>query len=570
MDRKLLAYYKPYKMLLVVYLCLCGLSATALIPPKVISYITNTVVSNEITIATILKYSGILIVAIVGSDLLSNLCFYVGGVMGVKIEIDMKKELYDKFLQLSSTFYDEHKVGELISRMRDIDDVAVFLKRFPRQTIFPIVKVVGSFIILYNMSPLLAVCALIPTIPMAIYTCTSKRRFFQNAKEKREVRGRMTAQIEDCLNGIRVSKSFANETLERKKFAEVLGAYARKRKNSININAEYSVVMNCLICLSKVIPIAVSLIMISKGIMKPGDLVGVILYIDNFIDPILGLTEIFELVQDGISGYQRFREIMNTEIDIQDNPGSVKLDNVDGEIKFQDVSFRYNGTKENILKHFNFTVHPGEFIGIVGSSGCGKSTLSSLIPRFYDVNEGNVLIDGVDTRNIILESLRNQIGIVQQDVYLFSTNVMENIRYGRPDATDEEVIAAAKLANAHNFIMSLPEGYQTDVGPKGVKLSGGQKQRISIARVFLKNPQIVIFDEATSALDNESEKLVQKSMEKLTVGKTVLAIAHRLTTIQNADRIVVMNESGIAEEGTHAQLMGKNGIYAQLYQKEDS
>ena len=409
---------------------------------------------------------------------------------------------------------------------------------------------------------------------MAFESLTDKlQNVFKNLRSK----GRLTeADVKEAMKEVkralleadvnfRVVKSFGNEELEMEKFREGNGRFVESRKRSYWYMAWFHSVLNALTTLVTVVTLVAGAYFITVGEVTVADLVTYLLYISNFTEPVKKLTNFMEQFQNGWSGYERFLEILDVEPDIVDAPDAVDLEKVKGEVKFEQVSFRYEEGLEQVLSHIDLTVAPGQYLAIVGNSGGGKTTLCSLIPRFYDVESGRILIDGTDIRKIRLRSLRSQIGIVQQDVYLFMENVMENIRYGRPDASDEEVIRAAKLANAHEFIMQLPQGYQTDIGQRGVKLSGGQKQRISIARVFLKNPAILIFDEATSALDNESEKIVQQSMEALAKGRTTFVIAHRLSTIQNAQRILVLTEKGIEEEGTHRELMAKKGAYAHLY-----
>ena len=488
--------------------------------------------------------------------------------MGTKIEHDMRNDIFSHYQKLSFHFYDNQKVGQLLSRITtDLFDISELLHHGPEDLITSLIKLIGSFVILLQIHPALTLITFAFVPVMFLYAWFFRIKMKNAFKANKARIADINTQIEDSLSGIRAVKSFGNEEMELDKFRLGNEKFVESRKLSYRYMAWFNSVMNALTTLVTIVVLVAGAYFITLKKVEITDLVTYLLYINSFTEPVKKLVNFMEQFQNGWSGYERFLETLDVQPDISDAPDAVELNSVKGEIRFEDVSFRYEEGLDEVLNHIDLTVNPGQYLAIVGNSGGGKTTLCSLIPRFYDVEAGRILIDGQDIRKVTLRSLRRQIGIVQQDVYLFMENVMENIRYGRPDATDEEVIAAAKLANAHEFIMQLPQGYDTDIGQRGVKLSGGQKQRISIARVFLKNPAILIFDEATSALDNESEKIVQKSMEALAKGRTTFVIAHRLSTIRNAEKILVLTENGIEEEGTHEALLAKNGAYAKLYRQ---
>ena len=567
--RKMASYYKPYIGTFILDMVFAFLaSLISLIIPLPVRYITtNVIYMNADTSVNLIIKIGI---ALIGLVLIRFVCqyyiAYVGHVMGAKMEYDMRAEIFAHYQKLSFSFYDEQKVGGLMSRVTsDLFDITELLHHGPENVAISAIKIIGAFIILFIISPYLTIAAFALLPFMFAFAFFINRRMKKAFKENRVKIAEINTQIEDNLSGIRVVKSFANEEIEKKKFKEGNDGFLRAKKNSYFYMGFFHSGMNAFTMLINVVVIMAGGILMAKDIVKIEDFVTFLLYINVFTEPIMTLIDFTEQFQNGYSGFERFVEILEVEPDIMDNPGAVELKNVKGDIKFDDVSFKYKDSAHRVLRHINLDVKAGSYVALVGTSGGGKTTLCSLIPRFYEVTKGSISIDGKDIREVTLKSLRNNIGIVQQDVYLFAGTIYENILYGKPDATKEEVIEAAKLANAHDFIEELPNGYNTDIGERGVKLSGGQKQRLSIARVFLKNPPILIFDEATSALDNESENIVKESLEKLAANRTTFVIAHRLSTIKNAERILVLTEKGIEESGTHDELMAKNGIYSQLY-----
>lgn len=567
--KRLISYYRPYRGLFFsdMVFAILGAAVTLAIP-LIVRYITTTVVllPGEEALQIILRL-GAVMVAMVALECFCNFYIaYYGHIMGAKIEHDMRNEIFEHYQKLSFTFFDNQKVGQLLSRITsDLFDISELLHHGPEDVTISLIKFIGSFLILVNINGTLTVItfAFIPVI--AVYAFLLNRRMKHAFKTNRARIADINGQIEDSLSGVRAVKSFGNEAIEIEKFHEGNERFVESKRKSYWYMGLYNSGLGALTTLVTIVVLVAGASLMTGGRMKVADLVTFLLYINNFTDPIKKLINFTEQFQNGYSGYERFLEIMDVEPDITDAKDAQHITSVKGDICFDNVSFKYEEKQDTVLSHINLDVKAGEYVAIVGSSGGGKTTLCSLIPRFYDVDGGTVKLDGTDIRKIYLKDLRRQIGIVQQDVYLFAENIMENIRYGRPDATDEEVIEAAKLANADGFISQLPDGYQTDIGQRGVKLSGGQKQRLSIARVFLKNPAILIFDEATSALDNESEKIVQESMEKLAKGRTTFVIAHRLSTIRNAGRILVLTANGIEEEGTHEELLARNGIYAKLY-----
>lgn len=568
-KKKLSAYYKPYKGLFLADMMFAMIGAAiTLVIPLMVRYITGTVVMLPIEEAssTIIRLGIFMVLLVIVEGYCNYFIGYYGHVMGAKIEHDMRNEIFGHYQKLSFAFFDNQKVGHLLSRITsDLFDITELLHHGPEDVVISAIKLLGAFIILLIINAKLAFVAIGFVVIMLLYAVAMNGRMRGAFRENRARIADINSQIEDSLSGIRVVKSFSNEKTEMDKFEEGNSRFVDSKKKSYRYMGTYNSGMGVFSTLITVGSLLMGAWLMMKGELSAADLVTFLLYINNFTEPVKKLVNFTEQFQNGYSGYERFVEIMNIAPDIKDKEDAKSLDRVQGEIQFEDVSFHYSENKENVLSHVNLDVKPGEYVALVGSSGAGKTTLCSLIPRFYDVTGGAVRLDGIDIRDVKLKDLRRQIGIVQQDVYLFAGTILENIRYGKPEATDEEVVNAAMAANAHEFIMSLPEGYNTDIGQRGVKLSGGQKQRLSIARVFLKNPPVLIFDEATSALDNESEKIVQHSLELLAKDRTTFVIAHRLSTIRNAERILVLTEDGIAEEGTHESLLAQGGIYAGLY-----
>ncbi|HEY4832897.1 MAG TPA: ABC transporter ATP-binding protein [Waddliaceae bacterium] len=566
--KKFLSYYKPYLGLFYTDMaCAIIVSATVLAIPLCIRYITKTLETNSLdALNQIYIVGGVMLALVAIHAICHTFVDYKGHMMGALMERDMRNELFEHYQKLSFKFYDDHRTGQLMTRIsNDTFDLAELYHHGPEDIVISLLNFIGAFIILLNINVKLAFIALLFLPIMGLYGFYFSRKMHHALRKSRDRIGDINAQVEDTLAGVRVVKSFTNEAVERKKFQYENNRFVESRREGYKNEAYF---YEGLITLTQLMTVAVVIfgaISIVKGSLDLADLLTFLLYTVILIEPIQRLGNFTRLYQEGITGFNRFMEVLEVEPDIKDTAEATELTDVQGSIEFRNVSFKYREGYEHVLKNLSLNVKVGEYIALVGPSGAGKTTLCSLIPRFYEVNAGEILIDGKNIKSLKLGSLRKHIGLVQQDVYLFAGTVVDNIRYGNLEATEDEIIMAAKKANAHDFIMSLPNGYQTDIGQRGVKLSGGQKQRLSIARVFLKNPPIIIFDEATSSLDNESEKAVQDALEKLIENRTTIVIAHRLSTIRNAKKILVLTDNGIEEQGTHKELLGLNGIYANLY-----
>lgn len=570
LTRRMLPYFKKYVPTLVIDL-LCALLTTIceLIFPLIARHITNAALYDmaSLTVKSVFAfgfgYLGLRVIDTIANYYMAN----IGHVMGARIETDMRRDLFDHLEKMSFSFYANTKIGQLMARITsDLFDITEFAHHCPEEFFIAAVKIIGSFTILsfIDIKLTLIIFAVLPV--MLFFAMFFKRRMRATFKKSRHQIGEINAQVEDSLLGMRVVQSFTSEDIEREKFAEGNSLFLKIKKLQYRYMAGFQSTTRFFDGLMYIFVVVAGALFMMKGKIQTADFVAYILYVSTLLTSIRRIVEFAEQFQRGMTGIERFLEVMDVPVDIKDKSNAKELTDVKGEITFEHVGFSYpDDEKTPVLTDINVKIKKGESVAIVGSSGSGKTTLCNLIPRFYNVTEGRILIDGADIADVTLKSLRSNIGVVQQDVYLFSGTIFENISYGSPNASMEQVIEAAKEAGAHEFISSLPEGYNTYVGERGVKLSGGQKQRVSIARVFLKNPPILILDEATSALDNESEKIVQESLEKLAVGRTVLTIAHRLTTIKNADTILVLTENGIDESGTHKELLEKGGIYAHLY-----
>lgn len=566
-------YFKRYKNILILDLICAGLTtASEMILPLILRKITNlgmvggSALSLELIVRMAILFVIIKIVELVAVYYMAS----IGHIMGAKIETDMRNDIYIHLQTLSDNFYNETKIGQIMSRMtNDLFDITEFSHHCPEEYFIGAIKIVISFVILVSINVPLTIAIFIMIPIMFISSSKFKDKMRVEQKKQRVHVGNLNSSIEDSLLGVKVVKSFANEEIELEKFEKDNNNFLSIKKRFYKSMAGFNTVNRAIDGLMYLIVIVFGGVQMIRGMLDPGDMLAYVMYVTALLTTVKRIIEFTEQFQKGMTGIERFNEIMSIESDIVDSEDAIELKDVRGDIDFKNVSFRYNKGLEYVLKDFDLSIKKGQNVALVGPSGSGKTTVCTLIPRFYDVTEGGVYVDGVNVKDFTLSSLRNNIGIVQQDVYLFSGTIKENIAYGKPEATDNEIIEASKMAGAYEFIMELEDGFDTYIGERGVKLSGGQKQRISIARVFLKNPPILVLDEATSALDNHSEAIIQSSLEVLSKGRTTITIAHRLTTIQNADVIIVMNEEGIIERGNHEELMERRGYYYNLYTKSD-
>ena len=564
--KKFINYYAPYKAVFFIdLLCAAFISIVDLAYPQILRTMTNTLFTKDSSL--ILRALPWLAAGLLVMYILQSLCkYYVsyqGHMMGAHMETDMRQQLFDHYEKLSFSYYSKNNSGQMMSKLvSDLFDIAEFAHHGPENLFISVVKILGSFVFLFLINWRLALPLIVLVLCMFLFSFRQNQRMQETFMENRRKIGDVNSSLQDTLAGIRVVQSFANEDIERDKFRKSNHAFLISKKNNYNCMGSFMGWNLFFQGMMYLVTLVFGGYLIAKGLINVGDLAMYALYISIFISPIQILVELIEMMQKGLAGFRRFLDVMETEPEIVDAPDAQPLEHVKGRVCYENVSFHYSDDEAPVLSHVSFEIPAGKSIALVGPSGSGKTTICSLLPRFYDVTGGRITIDGKDVRTLSLKSLRNQIGMVQQDVYLFSGTIRENIAYGKPGASMEEIITAAKQANIHDFIEELPDGYDTFVGERGTRLSGGQKQRISIARVFLKNPPILILDEATSALDNESERWIQQSLDELSKDRTTITIAHRLSTIRNADEIIVITEDGIAERGTHESLLEKGGIYA--------
>lgn len=568
--KKFIKYYKPYKTVFFIdLLCATIISAIDLAFPQLLRTLTKTLFAGAPgkIISALIPITIGLLVAYIIQTACRYYVTYAGHMMGARMERDMRKELFDQYEKLSFSYYDQNNSGQMMSKLvSDLFDISELAHHGPENLFISLIKIIGSFIFLFMINRMLAVPMLILVVLMLVFSYGQNKKMQETFMDNRRKIGDINSSLQDTLAGIRVVQSFANERIEQEKFNRSNENFLISKDANYRCMGSFMSGNAFFQGMMYLVTLVFGGFLIAHGRMEASDLAMYALYIGIFISPIQILVELTEMMQKGLSGFRRFLEVVETEPDIVDAADAKPLKNVKGNVCYEDVSFHYSDDDTQVLSHVSFEIPAGKSIALVGPSGSGKTTICSLLPRFYDVTEGRVTIDGNDVRKLTLESLRSQIGLVSQDVYLFGGSIKDNIAYGKPDATMDEIVDAAKKTNIHDFIMELPDKYDTFVGERGTRLSGGQKQRISIARVFLKNPPVLILDEATSALDNESERFIQKSLEELAKDRTTITIAHRLSTIRNADEILVVADCGIAERGTHEELLARDGIYARYYE----
>lgn len=567
--KKFIKYYKPYKAVFFIdLLCATIISAIDLAFPQLLRTLTKTLFAGAPgkIISALIPITIGLLVAYIIQTACRYYVTYAGHMMGARMERDMRKELFDQYEKLSFSYYDQNNSGQMMSKLvSDLFDISELAHHGPENLFISLIKIIGSFIFLFMINRMLAVPMLILVVLMLVFSYGQNKKMQETFMDNRRKIGDINSSLQDTLAGIRVVQSFANERIEQEKFNRSNENFLISKDANYRCMGSFMSGNAFFQGMMYLVTLVFGGFLIAHGRMEASDLAMYALYIGIFISPIQILVELTEMMQKGLSGFRRFLEVVETEPEIVDAADAKPLKNVKGNVCYEDVSFHYSDDDTPVLSHVSFEIPAGKSIALVGPSGSGKTTICSLLPRFYDVTDGRVTIDGNDVRKLTLESLRSQIGLVSQDVYLFGGSIKDNIAYGKPEATMDEIVDAAQKANIHDFIMELPDKYDTFVGERGTRLSGGQKQRISIARVFLKNPPVLILDEATSALDNESERFIQRSLEELAKDRTTITIAHRLSTIRNADEILVVADCGIAERGTHEELLARDGIYARYY-----